>query len=176
MHVVIYIYSVVLSQQTCYKPKSYHKLQKNKNLFLNRAHKKVLVFYISKKLRNIPGVSSQHSRTVSSKQWQKHSLCGAKFTVEDCCHRHDRGATSSNHCIRLPKRPWPINTKVSYIICLNFVIIVLKVIILYLRIFRRAVDLCFALINHNNIRGTMRELLSFLARYFPCDCLSDVSS
>nr|XP_002131404.2 AP-1 complex subunit gamma-1 isoform X2 [Ciona intestinalis] len=42
-------------------------------------------------------------------------------------------------------------------------------------ILRRAMELCFALVNHSNVRGTMRELLSFLSRC-PLDFKSDCSS
>jgi AP-1 complex subunit gamma-1 len=42
-------------------------------------------------------------------------------------------------------------------------------------VLRRAVDLCFALINDQNVRGTMRELLIFLENC-PSDFKSDVAS
>ena len=42
-------------------------------------------------------------------------------------------------------------------------------------ILRRAVDLCFALINEQNVKGTMRELLIFLESC-PTEFKADVSS
>ena len=42
-------------------------------------------------------------------------------------------------------------------------------------VLRRAVDLCFALINDQNVRGTMRELLTFLENC-PSEFKGDVSS
>lgn len=44
-------------------------------------------------------------------------------------------------------------------------------------ILRRAMELCFALVNNNNVRGTIRELLAFLGRCppeFKSDCASGI--
>ena len=132
---------------------------------------RVRFVFISTRLKfSSTGFSREHPRSISFESRQEHSLRGFEHLVTRRSCRSQRCAKTSSDDCRMFEGCWCLRETVDWSKISGRRDLVLVD-------FRRAMELCFALMNSHNIRTMTNEMLEFLGSCeteFKADCTSNM--